>query len=339
MTQLGISLGWSHREPIDRIIRLIQDSESAGVAAAWIVDSQLAMRDAFTLLALAAHNTRHIQLGPGVTNLVTRHETVVANSLVSLRALAPGRILAGIGAGDSAVYSIGLEPQKIRVLEKGVHRLRSLLGGSSSAEMTMTIAGNSGPAEPIFLAASQPRMLQLAGAFADGAIIMGPADPEIIRQQMHEVNRGAIDAGRDPGEVFRDVWVTMAVDGEEAGVDAVRSWASAQARWLAKWKQLPASLRRFEAEMHVAADSYDFSRHLSVTAEHAKILSDEFTVALAVAGDIAQCAARLAGIAEVGADRITVSLLPGGRERRLEELIGVWRMSNLSEAMPLKARP
>jgi len=332
VTQLGISLGWSHREPIDRMIRLIQDAESAGVAGCWIVDSQLAMRDAFTLLALAAHNTRHIHLGPGVTNLVTRHETVVANSLVSLRALAPGRILAGIGAGDSAVYSIGLAPQRISVLEESVHRLRALLGGISRADMTMTIAGNSGPAEPIFLAASQPRMLQLAGAIGDGAIIMGPADPEIIRQQMHEVDRGAINVGRDPGEVFRDVWVTMAVDGDDPGVDAVRSWASAQARWLAKWKQLPDSLRRFETEMRVAAETYDFSRHLSVSADHAKVISDELTVALAVTGDIEQCAARLRGIAEVGADRITVSLLSGGRERRLEELVRVWLTSHLSEA-------
>ncbi len=333
MTQLGISLGWSHREPIDRMIRLIQDAETAGVAACWVVDSQLAMRDAFTLLALAAHNTRQIQLGPGVTNLVTRHETVVANSLVTLRALAPGRVLAGIGAGDSAVYSIGLAPQRISVLEESIHRLRALLAGASPFEKAMTIAGNAGPADPIFLAASQPRMLRLAGAVGDGAIIMGPADPEIIRQQMHEVDRGAISAGRDPGEVFRDVWVTMAIDGEDAGVDAVRSWASAQARWLSRWEQLPDSLLRFETELRAAADTYDFSRHLSVSADHAKVVSDELTLALAVVGDIDQCAARLKAIAEVGADRVTVSLLSGGRERRLDELIRVWQRSNLAESM------
>ena len=332
MTQLGISLGWSHREPIDRMIRLIQDAETAGVAACWVVDSQLAMRDAFTLLALAAHNTRQIQLGPGVTNLVTRHETVVANSLVTLRALAPGRVLAGIGAGDSAVYSIGLAPQRISVLEESIHRLRALLAGASPVEKGMTIAGNAGPADPIFLAASQPRMLRLAGAVGDGAIIMGPADPEIIRQQMHEVDRGAISAGRDPGEVFRDVWVTMAIDGEDAGIDAVRSWASAQARWLSRWEQLPDSLLRFETELRAAADTYDFSRHLSVSAAHAKVVSDELTLALAVVGDIDQCAARLKAIAEVGADRVTVSLLSGGRERRLDELIRVWQRSRLSEA-------
>lgn len=332
MTQLGISLGWSHREPIDRVIGLIRDAEDEGVAACWIVDSQLAMRDAFSLLAVAAHETSAIQLGPGVTNLVTRHETVVANALVTLRALAPGRILAGIGAGDSAVYSIGLRPQRVDELEAAVRRLRSLLAGSTTGDMTMKIAGNPGPAEPIFLAASQPRMLRLAGAVADGVIIMGPADPAILREQNHEVDRGARAAGRDPGEIFRDVWVTMAVDGEEPGVDAVRSWASAQARWLAKWKQIPDSLRPFEAEMHAAAAGYDFNRHLSVSAHHARLLSDEFTLALAVAGDVEACAGRLGAIAAVGADRLTVSLLSGGRERRLAQLVEVGRAAGLTGA-------
>jgi 5,10-methylenetetrahydromethanopterin reductase len=331
VTQLGISMGWSHREPADRMVRLIRDAEDGGVSACWIVDSQLAMRDAFALLTLAAANTDRIHLGPGVTNLVTRHETVVANALVTLRSLAPGRVLAGIGAGDSAVHSIGLRPQRISRLEEGLHRLRALLEGSTRDDMTMEIAGNTGPAEPIFLAASQPRMLRLAGAVADGVILLGPADPAILAQQLGEVDRGAIDAGRDPGQVSRDVWVTMAVDGEVPGVEAVRSWASAQARLLTDWKQIPDSLRRFESEMKTAAETYDFSRHLSVSASHAQVLSDEFTSLLAVAGDVEHCAARLRGIAAVGADRITVSLMSGGRERRLEQLAEVWAAADLAD--------
>lgn len=330
MTDLGISLGWSHREPVDRIIRLVKQAETAGVSACWVIDSQVAMRDAYTLLALCAHGTSDIRLGPGVTNLVTRHETVVANSLITLRGLARGRILAGIGAGDSAVYSIGLQPQPISDLERGIQRLRSLLAGIATEGDSVRISGNSGPPEPIFLAASQPRMLQLAGALADGVIIMGPADPNVLRSQMEYVDEGARSRGRDPGEIFRDVWVTMAVDGEESGVDAVRSWASAQARWLTKWKQLPPSLQRFESEIRAAAEAYDFNRHLSVSARHAAVVSDELAASLAIAGDPERCASRLGALADVGAHRITASLLSGGRERRLDDLLRVWSVAGLS---------
>jgi alkanesulfonate monooxygenase SsuD/methylene tetrahydromethanopterin reductase-like flavin-dependent oxidoreductase (luciferase family) len=186
------------------------------------------------------------------------------------------------------------------------------------------LTGVDGPAEPIFLAASQPRMLHLAGAVADGVIIMGPADPDMQRVQMDHVDRGAAEAGRSPGEVFRDVWVTMAVDHEELGVDAVRSWAAAQARWLTKWKELPPGLRQFDDEMHKAAEAYDFERHLSVSARHAAVISDALAATLAVAGDVDACAARIREIIDVGADRVTVSLLSGGRERRLQDMLGVW---------------
>jgi 5,10-methylenetetrahydromethanopterin reductase len=333
MTEIGVSLGWSHREPVDRMIRLVKEAEDAGVATCWVIDSQLAMRDAFALLTLLARDTDRIHLGPGVTNLVTRHPTVVANALVTLRSLAPGRILAGIGAGDSAVYPIGLKPQSIGQLKDGIHELRALLSGDAmdGESGAVRLAGpEGGRAEPIFLAASQPRMLHLAGAVADGAIIMGPASPDIQQAQMQHVDRGAADAGRAPGDVFRDVWVTMAVDGEERGVDAVRSWASAQARWLSKWEDLPDGLRRYSQEMRQAAEGYDFERHLSLSAEHADVISDELAATLAIVGNVEECALRIREIVELGADRITISLLSGGRERRLQELLAVWRAAESS---------
>lgn len=275
-----------------------------------------------------------MRLGPGVTNLITRHLTVVANFLVTLRSLAPGRVLAGVGAGDSAVYPLGLKPHSVDRLREGITNLRALLAGETiegpTGEVRLSAVG--GPPEPIFLGASQPRMLQLAGAVADGVIIMGPADPEVLRAQMQHVDRGAAEAGRSPGEVFRDTWVTMAVDGEEPGVDAVRSWASAQARWLTKWQQLPPGLRRFEAEMQQAAEAYDFERHLSVSAQHAAVVSDELAAALAVAGDVEECAARIREIVDIGADRVSISLLSGGRERRLRDLLAVWESANTASA-------
>jgi 5,10-methylenetetrahydromethanopterin reductase len=310
------------------MIQLVRDAEQAGISACWVIDSQLAMRDAFALLTLLSRETNSIRLGPGVTNLITRHPSVVANLLLTLRSLAPTRILAGIGAGDSAVYPLGLKPQSIERLRESIGAMRALLAGEAIAGPAgpIRLAGAEGPAEPIFLAASQPRMLHLAGAIADGVIIMGPADPEVQRAQFEEVDRGATEAGRSPEDVFRDVWITMAVDGEERGVDAVRSWASAQARWLNKWQNLPTGLRHFQDEMRAAADTYDFERHLSVSAGHAGVVSDELATALAVAGSVAECAQRIEQIIEVGADRVTVSLLSGGRERRLRDLLSVWEL-------------
>jgi len=325
VTELGISVGWSPREEIDRVVSLIQVAEVRGVDACWVIDSQLAMRDAFTLLAVLARETTRIQLGPGVTNMLTRHETVLAAALATLEHLAPGRILAGIGAGDSAVFPIGLQPQRISDLRTGSRRLRALISGSKVklGQSQIRVAAGGTPAPPLYIAASQPRMLALAGEVADGVIVMGPANPDSFRIQMETVRNAAEAAGRDRESVRIDLWVTMAVG--DSGVDSVRSWASAQARWLSGWESLPASLARFESEFARAAAQYDFADHLSVTAGHAVGISDELALELAVAGPVAKCQERLSEIIETGPDRVTVSLMSGGRERRLDDLLSVWK--------------
>ena len=80
-------------------------------------------------LAVLARATKTLNIGPGVTNLVTRHETVVANAMSTLATLAPGRVLVGVGAGDSSVFPLGRQPMTIANCDIGIRRLRSLLNG------------------------------------------------------------------------------------------------------------------------------------------------------------------------------------------------------------------
>jgi 5,10-methylenetetrahydromethanopterin reductase len=166
-------------------------------------------------------------------------------------------------------------------------------------------------------------MLELAGTIADGVIVMGPANPQVWADQMDHIDRGATSSGRDPSTIARDVWVTMAV-GEDA-LDSVRSWASAQARWMARWKTIPASLERFRPEMARSAEEYDFGQHLSLSAHHPETVSDGLAAALAVVGSPAECAVRLSALAKLKPDRITFALLSGGRERRLADTLEVWK--------------
>lgn len=325
MTELGLSLGLSPREDVDRFIALLRRAEQLGVDAAWVVDSQMAMKDAYVALALAAHETSSLQVGPGVTNGVTRHETVVANSMATLASIAPGRVLVGFGAGDSAVFPLGRKPLSIRETRAAVTRLRSLLEGGAVDGPTggLQLSFRPEPSPPVYLAASQPRMLRLAGEVADGVIIMGPSHPDTVAMQMAAVDEGARAAGREPRSVMRDLWVTISIGGPDAVAD-VKSWASAQARWLARWAEVPAALERFRPEMEAAAAGYDFSTHLARQADHASTVSDEFARVLAVAGDDDQCLRRLSELVGLGVDRITLTLLSGGRERRLEDIARLW---------------
>lgn len=323
--EIGISIGLSPREDLGRLIRLLRLAEDLGVSQAWMIDSQLAMKDAYLTLAVAARETRSLCLGPGVTNLVTRHETVVANAMATLASFAPGRVDVGVGAGDSAVIPLGLKPLSLARCQAGLQRLRALLAGEAVPGPTgdLRLSFTPIPTPPVYLAASQPGMLELAGRVADGVVIMGPSDVETVRLQLDHVERGLRAAGRAAGDVRRDLWVTMAV-GEPAEATAdVKSWASAQARWLTTWRKLPHSLETFRDELEDARRRYDFTQHLSRRAHHAVEVSDELARALAVAGPPEECIRHLSALAALGPDRITLTLLSGGRERRLHDLVAV----------------
>lgn len=325
-TELGISIALGAREPIDRIVSIARKAEECGIDAVWVLDSQLLYKDAYMVLAVLARETERLRLGPGVTNLLTRHETVVANAMATLTTIAPGRVLVGVGTGDSSVRPLGLAPLALQEFRRRVDTLKALMRGESveigGRSVRLSVIPELPP--PVYAAATQPKMLRVAGAVADGVIVLGPADPETVRLQMSHIDAGALEAGRDPREIQRDLWVGLAIGNDEKPFNDVRSYVSTQARLLASWKDLPPSLEPFRSEFSEIVKTYDYEEHLRIRAEHAMKVSDDLVRTLAVAGSIEHCAERVRRLMDLDLARISVTLLPGGRERRLEELNELW---------------
>ena len=320
--RFGLSLGVSAREPLAHAVDILRQADAGGIDCAWVIDSQLIMKDVYVVLTLAAGATRRMQLGTGVTNPITRHPTVTANLACTMREVTTGRFVLGLGAGDSAVFPLGQKPADVQACRDAIETIRALVDGKEAAlnGRTLRLATAAGPV-PIFLAVSQPRMMRLAGQVADGAIVLGIAEPEFTRHQIEVIRAGAAEAGRPPGEPFIDLWVTVSVSHDRrAALDDVRSWASTQARWIAQWKTIPPALEPFAREIADAAAAYDFGEHLSLRARHQRTVSDAFTGTVAIAGPREECAARLRELAATGMDRITVTLLSGGRKERLRAL-------------------
>ncbi len=315
MPEFGFMMGVSPREPIGRFAELASRAEELGFDAAWVADSQLYTKDVYAALTLAAAATRSIRLGPGVTNPVTRHPTVTANALAALNEVGGGRALLGLGAGDAAVFPLGLRPARVAEMRVAVETLRGLARGEPAAGPGIASGGTP---YPIFVSASQPRMLRLAGEVADGVILMGAADAGLARWQLDHVAAGVAERGRRPGEVAVDLWLTVSLREDRAqALRDVRPWATSQARWFHRWQELPEPLRPFADEFRAAHEAYDFGRHLSRHADTPAV-SDEFVDWIGVAGDLDHCVARIRPLLGLGADRITIALLAGGRAERLE---------------------
>ncbi|HET8672923.1 MAG TPA: LLM class flavin-dependent oxidoreductase, partial [Thermoleophilaceae bacterium] len=319
-TEFGFMMGLSPREPIARFGDLAHAAEELGFGAAWLADSQLYTKDVYVGLALAAARTSRIALGPGVTNPVTRHLTVTANAISGIDEVSGGRALLGLGAGDAAVFPLGLPPARIAELRETIRALRALSRGEDAqfddARASVAAAGSGWP---ILLAASQPRMLELAGAEADGVILMGAADPALTSWQLERIAAGAEKSGRNLSDLAVDLWFTISLSEDRAqALQDVRPWAISQARWFSRWRELPEPLRPFADELRRAAEAHEFSRHLARGANGRESVSDEFVDWVGVAGDLAHCVAKIRPLVALDVDRITFALLPGGRAQRLE---------------------
>lgn len=293
MTSFDVSVGISPRQSFDSWAKFVRELEAEGVGRVWAIDSQLAMKDVYAGLLVAALNTSRIGLGTGVTNAVTRHPTVTANAIAALDEISRGRAILGLGAGDSALYGIGLKPQKVAEVADAISYFRSALSRSV----------------PVYLAVSQQRMCELAGREADGAIVMGPAQPDFVRRQVDWIR----SSGRSEVEI-------AFIAPTSTDIEDVRSWASTQARLLSHFKELPPSLEEFRDELTQSDQTYDYSEHLSTHAEHQAAVSDDLVRALGVVGSADRCAQRLRELRECGVDRFIFPLAGRGRADRWRKL-------------------
>jgi probable F420-dependent oxidoreductase len=156
-----------------------EELATLGYTDAWSAEANTT--DAFTPLALASVWAPSLRLGTAILPVYTRGPALLAQSIATMAAAAPGRFVAGIGASSNVIVESwnGIpftEPYK-RVRDT-VHFLRAALNGEkvSTDYDTFSVKGfrlGVVPEQPvpILVAALREGMLRLAGRHGDGAIV------------------------------------------------------------------------------------------------------------------------------------------------------------------------
>src|SRR5215510_4243908 len=184
---------------------LCRDVENNGFDWLGVADSQSVFRELYVSLTIATLNTSRIRLGPFVTNPLTRHPVVTASAISSIDELSGGRVVLGLGSGDSAIYTLGTPPATLAGLEHAVTTLGRLTSGDPvDRDGKRWQVHRSSRRVPVYLAAEGPRTLELAGRVADGVIVGLGLTPEVIRLSLAAIERGSRAAGRRPTDI--DVW-------------------------------------------------------------------------------------------------------------------------------------
>src|SRR5262245_33084205 len=199
---------------VERIVSLTRQAEAAGFEYGWIFDSHVLWKEPYPLLTLMAANTKKMRLGTCVTNPAVRDVTVTASLLGTLNLISGGRMVLGIGRGDSSRRVLGKKPTTLAELGQAVTIIREMAEGRSAdydgEPLTMHWVPP-GTHLQVWVAAYAPEALRLCGQLADGVILQF-ADPHLIRWCLGFVREGAIEAGRDPDSIkvmaATAVWVS-----------------------------------------------------------------------------------------------------------------------------------
>jgi len=224
--------------PPDQFIAAVRQMEDWGYDYFWLTDSSLHARYVYSYLTLAAVNTTHMMLGTDCTHPHTRHPAINVNAMATINELSGGRGILGIGAGDSPVQELGLPIAKVSELRAMVEAARRLLSGERfdfdgphfklrNAAIQYGLEGVNPP--KIHLVVSGPRMLELAGEVADGALIQCGAFKGGLEFALKHLRIGAERAGRR----VEDMDIGWLLFGIVAGAD--REAARKAIRPLATW--------------------------------------------------------------------------------------------------------
>lgn len=188
----------------------IRSVDASGFWGLGVGDSQSIYPDAYVRLAVAALETRSPRLAVWVTNPLTRHPAVTANAIASIDDLSRGRAILGIGTGDSSVANLGLKSARLDELEDYV-RVVDELQTKGESRWRGAVVKMERPARrvPIYVAATGPKALRLAGRIGDGVVVLNGVTPDVVADTVDILKAGAAEAGRDYAAIDK-WWITVA---------------------------------------------------------------------------------------------------------------------------------
>ncbi|MFI5841649.1 LLM class flavin-dependent oxidoreductase [Catenuloplanes sp. NPDC051500] len=203
--------------------------------------------DAYAALGVVLGRTATIGGAVSVTNLAVRPAPMLARTVSSLTALAPGRVVLGVGAGGlwDDIVRLGLPRRTpgaaVRAMAEAITLIRALHGGGPPVTMhgVVDLTPSPMPCPPIWTGSGGPASLAVTGRLADGWIPGYAADwhSRRVAESRPRIDEAAAAVGRDPsaittvynvvGPITRDpLRVTRSADDGARLGGSVTQWAA-----------------------------------------------------------------------------------------------------------------
>jgi probable F420-dependent oxidoreductase len=210
----GLGAEDRHLRGIDQTARAAED---LGFAGLWTSETK---HDAFLPLAIAAIETREIELGTSVAIAFSRSPMEAAQTAWDLQDLSDGRFVLGLGTQVKAHitrrFSMPWDRPAARLREY-ILALRAIwesfqsegplnFEGDFYRHTLMTPFFNPGPIDhpeiPVYIAGVNTRLARIAGEICDGFHVHPFHSPEYVRRTVKPaIAEGAKEVSRDPAQV------------------------------------------------------------------------------------------------------------------------------------------
>src|SRR5437660_6081860 len=231
------------------LLNFAVEAEACGFDSVWVSDHFQPWRhtnghapSALSWLGSAGERTKRVVLGTSVLTPTFRYQpAIVAQAFGTLGALYPGRMILGVGTGESlnevAVTAVEWPPAKERLarLREAVELIKRLWSeelvtfeGEYYRTRNATIYDRPEQPIPIYISAGGPVAAKFAGRAGDGFICTSGKGEQLYRDQLlPAVEEGAKAAGRDPATIERTIEVKVSFDTDrKRAMDDCRIWAA-----------------------------------------------------------------------------------------------------------------
>jgi 5,10-methylenetetrahydromethanopterin reductase len=317
-------------EPLDEMLESARVMDEAGLDTVWLAEAYpwwrkhgMEARGSTVVSALMARATQRLTIGWGIISPFTRHPVQVAmDARVVQEAAGPGRFILGFGTSKIFLNNAGMQTSKtLGPMRDAVAIVRGVLGGEAfeytgstwNASVPAMQADAHAPRDvpPVYVAATAPKMQQLAGEIGDGCLTPSITTPAFVRYtrenvaadidigctvvaSIHATDR---DAGRDGAREIAGMYLANKVQNIQGSADTLLDLAGIE-----------------QDEIRPVADAMERGGRLAAKAQVTDALLDKCKP---IAGTPADCIAAIEEYRDAGCTHVMLELWGENRHEQI----------------------
>jgi 5,10-methylenetetrahydromethanopterin reductase len=227
-----MALYMQDKHPIHYELEIAKYAEERGFSEIWQADTRLA-RDCVVLMSAFLSTTKTLRVGSGVLPIWTRNPAVIAATWSTMWELAgkadgQSRVMLGLGAWWEPIAGrVGVDRRKpLTAMREYVEAIRALFTMEEVTyqgefvnldQVKLDVAfGDLSPRDiPIYIGATGPKMLEMAGEICDGVVLNYLVSVDYIQNAVELVSQGAAKAGKTIEDIDRPELIVCSLSDDD----------------------------------------------------------------------------------------------------------------------------